>query len=520
MANKTYEGTAYKQSRAAGAPWIISFVSSAEDLLVWAGIPRRATSGLVGFQRALDEPRVEKAKVFFNTNLNQSPTALVVGVHPQSDPNRLVNLEFLEGDANSNVRRCRLVIDFAAGDLPIEAAVAQVKAQIVTRLGTGSAALGSDADADGEIVESDASDQVEILAGDPGVASVLDVQDVDPDEQDDEIELGRSVLRDLLANLGDEQWTVEHAEDIRDLAKPATIIDGQHRVVGAQLCERNIPFAVCAIFDCSWPEQVFQFTVVNYTAKGIPDQFITANAALSLTKDELNALQSRLVQAGVKVIEYELMKVVEFDPRSPFHGLVNLSEKSDPNKIGYNTMVRVARRWYDAKHPAFLNLLPQLYPDMPGKKNKAKRLDRWKREDWGEFFIDFWRVIHGMYQPYGSHEAGHSLWDVGHSNLIVAIVLYELQEAFLKNLNAQDEEFFIPKDPTNAVLELRDKLRKRAEKFVEWIPANFFSSRWGWSSLSIGPGRAALSDALTKFVDSKGSFQYANSSLVTGKTAG
>jgi hypothetical protein len=518
MAIKTYEGTAYKQSRAAGAPWIISFVSSAEDLLAWAGIPRRATSGLVGFQRGLDGPRAEKAKVFFNTNLNQSPTALVVGVHPQSGSGRPVNLEFLEGDNKSTVRRCKLVIDFAAGDLDVEAAVAQVKAQIINRLGTASAVAVNDLDADAETAEGEASDQAEILAD--ASASGLDGGDAEPDEQEDEIELGRSVLRDLLANLGDEQWTAEHAEDIRDLAKPATIIDGQHRVVGAQLCERNIPFAVCAIFDCSWPEQVFQFTVVNYTAKGIPDQFITANAALSLTKDELTALQSRLVQAGVKVIEYELMKVVEFDPRSPFHGLVNLSEKSDPNKIGYNTMVRVARRWYDAKHPAFLNLLPQLYPDMAGKKNKAKRLDRWKREDWGGFFVDFWRVIHGMYSPYGSHEAGHSLWDVGHSNLIVAIVLYELQEAFLKNLNAQDEEFFIPKDPTNSVLELREKLRKRAEKFVEWIPVGFFGSRWGWSSLSIGPGRAALSDALTKFVDSKGSFQYANSSLVTGKTAG
>lgn len=524
MAIKTYEGTAYRQSRAPGAPWIVSFVSSAEELLAWAGIPRRANSGLVGFQRVLDPARADRAKVFFNTSLNQSPTALVVGVHPQVGPSRPVKLEFLDGDDDSTARRCRLVVDLAASDLDLSDAVAQVKAQIATRLATSAtAADDNDADVDTDLDNETESpdDAAPVADGNAGAAVAEDNADADlDDEQEEEIELGRSVLRDLLNNLGDPAWAAEHAADIRDLAKPATIIDGQHRVVGAQLCERNIPFAVCAIFDCSWPEQVFQFTVVNYTAKGIPDQFITANAALSLTKEELSALQSRLVQAGVKVIEYELMKVVEFDKRSPFQGLVNLSEKADPAKIGYKTMARIARRWYDARHPAFLNLLPQLYPDLPGKKSKKKRLDRWKRDHWGEFFIDFWRIIHDSYAKYGSHEPGHGLWDVGHSNLIVAIVLLELQEAFLKNLNAQDEEFFVPKDANNAVTELREKLKKRAEKFVEWIPPAFFGSRWGWSSLSVGPGRAALSDALTKFLDTKGTFQYGNSSLVTGKTAG
>ena len=290
-------------------------------------------------------------------------------------------------------------------------------------------------------------------------------------------------------------------------------------MLAARACERNIPFIVCAIYDCPWPEQVFQFTVVNYTAKGIPDQFITANAALSLTKHELTSLRTRLVQAGVKVVEYELMKIVQFDTRSPFYGLVNLTDKKDNTKIGYKTMVRLAKRWYNANHQAFTNLLPHLYPDIKGANAKKRQRERWKEADWGEFFLDFWEIIYRTYSGEPSHNQEHTLWEVGYSNFIVAIVLFELQETFLNNLNQQDEEFFEVKDQRNAVDELRDKLRKRAEKFVGWIPASFFGTKWGLGGqLNVGPGRAALQAALENLVKKKGAYQYAKSTLVTGKT--
>jgi hypothetical protein len=325
------------------------------------------------------------------------------------------------------------------------------------------------------------------------------------------------VLDQLRERLDNPDWCAANEDALRDMAKPATLIDGQHRVKGAEGCERNIPFAVCAIVDCEWSEQVYQFTVVNYTAKGIPDQFITANAALSLTSEELNGLQNRLVQAGVKVIEYELMKVIQFDSRSPFYGLINLSEKKDPRKIGYKTMVRVARVWYLARHPVFKQILPNLYPELP-KRAARERLERWKAGDWGNFFLDFWNVVADQYKGLSSsHRENGTLWEVGAQSM-VAIVLLELQEAFLTNLNAQDEDFFVPRDTENAVEELRTKLKRRAEKFVEWFPPEFFATRWAIGSLNTGMGRAALQQALRQFVDTKGRYQYGKSSLLTGKT--
>lgn len=531
---KIYEGFAYRQSQNPEAPWLVSFVASAEELTLWAGIPRRASDKFIGFQRTEDPVRVDRARDFFNLGINQSPTALIVGLHPALPGDQRIFLDFLDNDHDEPVRKCRLRVLFE--DSPtLDDVRVSIKKQVEKRLSGDQSSL----DAEGEefaasnlpslggLVDEEPMPEEELLdstdlglsendASEESVGSDSIATDASDSE---DIELGRSLLTNLLDALEDPDWCSEHVDDLVDIAKPATIIDGQHRALAARACERNIPFMVCAIYNCPWPEQVFQFTVVNYTARGIPDQFITANAALSLTKSELGSLRSRLVQAGVKVVEYELMKIVQFDSRSPFYDLVNLTDRKDNSKIGYKTMVRLAKRWYNANHQAFTNLLPHLYPDIKGGNAKRRQRERWKEEDWGEFFLDFWAIIYRTYSSEASHNPGHTLWEVGHSNLIVAIVLFELQEAFLNNLNQQDEEFFEVKEQRNAVDELRDKLRKRAEKFVTWIPVDFFGTKWGLGGqLNVGPGRDALQTALDNLVKKKGAYQYGKSTLVTGKT--
>ena len=519
-----YNGFAYRQSRDPRASWLISFVASAEELLTWAGIPRRASEKLVGFQRTDEPNRVERAKAFFDLGVNQSPTALIIGLHQSLEGiSPAVRLEFLDDDESQSIRKCILRVRYDSREISLDSIRETIRIQTQVRLNQeqDEVTMGPDdkasIEAEEQALDSNQDEQM-VAESDSDAADSASAESVE-DDAEEEIELGRSLLRNLLEALEDIEWCQEHRDDLIDIAKPATVIDGQHRVLAARACERNMPFAVIALFNCAWPEQVFQFTVVNYTAKGIPDQFITANAALSLTRFELGELRTRLIQAGVKVVEYELMKVVQFDSRSPFYGLVNLTEKKDPSKIGYKTMVRLAKRWYNANHQVFVELLPNLYPDIKGAGAKKRQRDRWKEQDWGEFFLDFWKVVYENYKDYPSHEPDRALWDVGHSNLIVAIVLVELQEAFLDNLNQQDEEFFSASDLRRPFEELRDKIRKRAEKFVEWIPADFFGTRWGLGGqLSVGPGRIALEASLEKFVKTKGKYQYGKSTLVTGKT--
>ncbi|HXJ23752.1 MAG TPA: hypothetical protein VMT03_26285 [Polyangia bacterium] len=506
MTTKTYDGIAYRQATDPGSPWIVSFVAPAEEILEWAGIPRRSSDAeMMGFQRTWDDKRVEKAKRFFEVPLNQSPTAIVVGVHPQPNGNASrPKLTFTSGAEGDTIRHCKLSVPSPA-EMDDEAIVSTIRTQIKHRLAR--------------------SPGIDESAEDPVPEDVA----VDPENDDDvvvpsahQIELGRSLLMKLDARLDDPTWRAANRDALRDLAKPATVIDGQHRLKGAERCERGVPFAVCALFDCEWAEQVFQFTVVNYTQEGIEDQFITNNAALSLTQKELGDLQDRLVQAGVNVVEYELMKVVHFHDESPFKDLVNLTEKKDRSKIGYKTMVRLAQGWFDAHHQVFRQILPNLYPDIPKKRDHKLRVERWKNQDWGLFFLDFWKTVHDAYRDKASDVPGHFLWEVGHSNLMVAIVLFELQSAFFDHVNGQDEEFFQARsaEPEAVRRELRDKLQRRAKKFVEWFPPEFFGTTWASKSLSIGPGRKALQDCFTKLITSKGNYGYGKSGLVTGQTAG
>jgi len=492
----TYTGFGYRQSRNPSAPWIFAFVAPVEGIFEWAGIPRRSDANLSAFQRPEDPTRISQAKDFFNASINQSPTTIILGVHKSLAVTFRTGEQILDG-----IYQATLSITYNTSD-NLDDLVSRLKGMITTRLN------GPE--------ESEAQDESE---DEPSSEESEDSEeDEDSSADDDVIELGKSVLGRLLERLNDREWCLSNLDTIRDLAKPATIIDGQHRALAARACERGIPFSFTALIDCPWEEQVFQFTVVNYTSRKIPDQFITANAALSLTRQELSTLQGRLAQAGVKVIEYELMRVVNFDERSPFHEKVNLTEKKSADKIGYKTMVGLAKKWYSASPQVFKHILPNLYPQLKGRSAKSARLDRWRQDDWGTFFIDFWSTVYSHFKEKPSHDSGHTLWDVGHSNLIIAVVLLEFQERFFNHLNQQDEEFWDVKGSESPIIDIREKIKKRGQKFCEYLPPDFWASEWKTKSLNTGAGRKALSDCLKSLVDKKGLYQFTRSTLITGQT--
>lgn len=520
-----YQGIAYRQSGGVDVPWLVTFVAASEELLSWAGIPRKSEHNLTGFQRPMDPNRVAKAKAFFDMPGNQSPTTLIVGI-PEVIPGQEAAVELLlqNDDTASGIQSCELVVRIPDDESVAEAAE-RLKAQLQYRLGNQEAsdraeAAASGIDEDNGIGESGALGDGQ---GDFGTeASDEELEDEETDEDEDagsdaELELGSSILSKLVARLSDPQWIAEQEEHIRDLAKPAIVIDGQHRVKGAEACERHIPFAVCAVMNAPWSEEVFQFTVVNYTAKGIPDQFITANAALSLTRGELEDLKERLTQAGVKIIEYELMQIVNFDTRSPFYDLVDLSDKRRSDRLGYKTMVQVARGWWDARHQVFSLILPNMYPHIHGAKKKTRRVNEWRAADWGDFFLAFWDEVHSSYKTEPAIDAHYTLWDVGHSQLVNTVVLLELQKAFLTNLNAQDPGYFEVPEGEEPKKYLLQQVAKRAKQFVSYFPPAFFATKWTDTSLNVGPGRRHLQEAFGSMVNAKGKYQYGKSALVAGK---
>jgi len=110
------------------------------------------------------------------------------------------------------------------------------------------------------------------------------------------------------------------------------------------------------------------------------------------------------------------------------------------------------------------------------------------------------------------------VWQVGKSNLMVAVVLQQLQAQFLTNLAAQDEGFFqVPDDDSIEVM--RAKIRKRAQTIISYFPSEFFARKWKMNSLNIGPGREVLNTTFRQMIDTKGSFQWKSSGLFTGKVS-
>jgi hypothetical protein len=105
---------------------------------------------------------------------------------------------------------------------------------------------------------------------------------------------------------GKEKKTAREAELIRytpeqklksaliSLLRPAMIVDGQHRVMGAYDVSDDIEFTVCAIRDADWVEQVSQFVILNKLAKPISGDFLTALLNTSLTNKELKVIEERL----------------------------------------------------------------------------------------------------------------------------------------------------------------------------------------------------------------------------------
>ena len=235
-----YEGFAYRQSQNPDAPWLVSFVASADELPLWAGIPRRASESFIGFQRTDDPARVDRARDFFNLGINQSPTALIVGLHPALPEDQRIFLEFLDGEENGAIRKCRLRVSFETSPTLEEIRVA-IKRQVEKRLSADQASSELEDEeippsdlplgvltADDPMGDDESSDSTSLgLSDSEGMEESVGADNITADGSDsEEIELGRSLLNRLLDALEDPAWCSDHYEDLLDIAKPATIIDG------------------------------------------------------------------------------------------------------------------------------------------------------------------------------------------------------------------------------------------------------------------------------------------------------
>jgi hypothetical protein len=553
----SYLAFAYRQALDASAPYLLSFVAPVDEIREWAGVPRRDRSD--GFQRLDDPARVGTIQNFFRLTDSQSPTSIVVGVTDNpialgsvqvtplyalddyaatdfgvsalsaTPPSRSVDslgrttapilcrVTFRtdpDEPIDAIAERYRLEIESRISDEPEDEDSAEDEQQLdpddelPVAADDGTLAEAGMDNPDEGLVEAEASENSGGAAGledspAPTAETDLLTEDVLTD-RDDSLDIRDSSLRRLAKRLAHPTWVRARESDIRDLAKPATIIDGQHRVLGSSRLGGGIPFNVVALMDAAWAEQVFQFTILNYTARPLPGQFIAGNAAITLTTNEMASLRDRLKTAGLKVKDVDIFSAIGADSRSPFYDLISVQERSAANKLGYGTMVSIGAQWMDAKPQFLQELLDILYPGT----NARARLETWRAGVWQSFFWAFWDEVRATYE--GNDP---DLWVPGAGHrLMITAVLKILQDEIFRVFDGQLNFWLgVPADQEKA----EEHLRANVKTVLQWVPADLFKSQWTVSGIQgSSSDREKVRNVIEQLLTTRGRFTWRRSQLL------
>lgn len=473
---KTYDVIAFRQQNR--SPIQVAFVAHAGDVLSWAGIPRKSDEMLTGYQRFLDEKRVDTQIIpYFQTAENCSPTAVIVALRKDSSLGKckLANEQVAPGE----IVHTTLTITLDEAALKTDK-LFEVALQFVNdRLAIDSAKHV------GEAVTEELEEEIE-----------EEETESDEDADDDTlVHLGTSTLERMKQLLDDRNnWKNKNfRKAIVEFVKPVMLIDGQHRTSGAAKIGTNgLPFVVCGLYNVPWTEQVFQFTVVNLKPKRLPPSTITAIAGLSLTRVEQNAVETRLKQAGVRMAEVSMMSLVAYGDESPFANLVDMnvgSSEANQGRLGYTSIKRLASPWYRGTRKSFTLIAKEII----GTNNQSTARSDWREERlWFEFFCAFWETVRSQYSA--------DLWAKNENNsLFVGSHLWGLQEAILSQVDAQrratwdlSKETFEQNTTEVRAAFIKAKFLEPVREALECIPEEVWTCKWKKTGQDTNQGRRDL----------------------------
>lgn len=464
----------------------VVFLCSAEDIVRWAGIPQKSARYMAGFQRAEIKGHAEEIEHFFEDEANASPTSIVVAFKPDR-----VRIKPLPYQAHEDVKGLTPVPELVLVEVDysddLESATTDELAARVSALIRRDVGASINTDTPLDVLDEELDNNTN-----NGTRDI--------DDEDTELEIESSHLADFLELLESPE-ALQKAKDedeprlrelLLDLLKPATIVDGQHRARGASRVEENIPFSVVGLLDANWPEQVFQFVVINQKARPIVAEFLSAIISSSLTSQQIADLQVRLKQAKVPLDNTRIMDLVHGSDKSPFRGMINFQIKGGTGRMKYSGMLSLARRFRMLRtHESeikFKDFFREVFaPGCEGDAYRDKR-EAWNNGVWFDYFAAFWTEVRASFAtddyPY--------LWEAGSgTNLLKIVTLQELQNLFLAWLSSRAEPLQAPAD-----------LRKAAKHYLRHLKVKFFDKDWKLPSLQSSTGRKYLRQAINHAVQS------------------
>lgn len=498
---------AQRYSQGSSNSKLITFCASASDILDWGGVPAKNERFHGGFQRALSQ-RYRRIINFFNKG-QASPGAVVVAFRPGTT--ELQELGYPSGWPDGSdltvlpeFVRLKFEADSGLEGASTDELAERVCAHLRTRPGFS---------------PTEDSDENEEPYSDGSVDDDQSEPDQDGEDAEDDLDVGQSKLAAFYSFISDrsaiDTWIKREEEKIAaikakgrpnqrereyikfgpeerlratlvSLLRPAMIVDGQHRINGADSSDATeIQFTVCAILDADWVEQVFQFVILNRMARPISKDFLTELLNTSLTNDEISEIDKRLEIVGIKNADRKIHKAINHDDRSPFKDLIaaagEVAGLQEKGKLSQQGMLRLAKRWRavggqgkTAEMSCFIPFLNAA--SLTEARRKWAQFDSWIRP----FFL-FWATVRDIYSD-------QQIWEKKPKyHLLYIVTLQAMQDHFLEAKALGRVRF---KSEEDFVAQVRD--------FFEPVPATFFMN-WSETGLQSGKGWQMIKDALTLF---------------------
>lgn len=231
----------------------------------------------------------------------------------------------------------------------------------------------------------------------------------------------------------------ELIEALEALCRPALVVDGQHRLLGAALADEPILLPVVLLPHATWVDQVFQFVLINEAAKKVETSLLTDIIGNSLTPAEQDEVRHRLSASNIDVEAHIAAVVADQHPASPFKGLVKVN-LAGPAPVdltnGFLTEATIRQLidggrggtdGFRTSDAFYEKVVSPAFAD-------REQWESWVGGIWQNYWYAFWGAVRDYYNAEAEREGFKSpLWTTSfQTNLTKAVTLRVLQQLFIE----------------------------------------------------------------------------------------
>ncbi|MBN3492222.1 hypothetical protein [Vibrio neptunius] len=522
---KSFKYSAIRFKQNIDSSWVVSFTANAQEISNWAGIPQKKQFDKVessGFQREVKKERMDSLVTFFTNpkNVIQNPllcasrNSLIEGEQPK--------VTFVDDKEQTDEYVRKGYIHIEVDDysrFSLKELLELFKSTLESRIP--------------ELMEAEVNqvllDSMKENFFDGNRSETME----DSLDISSQIELEESHIADLwqeltcrILILEEDTESKEHKsilgfdrESIISYLLPVTLVDGQHRLIGAKehfkfFCEspvgmketesliesgldteqvnsaledkfcRKLPISL--VLDDDPAEHVFQFVVVNQKATPINNALLGTIVSTTLSNNELERVSQRLKNADIPLEDSKAVSFATRNEDSPFKNLVQTGiQGEDSGKLPWTVMkslvsifkdLRGAKFYSDSIKTDFADLWKRRFlikSELITGQTIEEKLEFWAGEDgfWKEMFIKFWCKIR---DEFGNTEdsAKDNYWGNTKSNLFNKVSLTILVSDYFKYLTSARVKF--------------DTLEDLDSSFDDWLDGvsrGYFDRPWHLSGI-------------------------------------